>query len=276
VAERANNGEPVVDHLAEVWSSLAAACEHLDDEQWSFQTDCPGWSVKDQLAHLIGVERMLLGEPSPASPAPIPGYVRNSIGELNEGWVAARRPLPGNDVLAEFVETTGRRMESLRAMSPEDFDVVGPSPLGQVPYREFMETRVIDSWAHEQDVRRALGRPGGRNGPGEATSLGRCFHAMPFVVGKRVAPPDGTTVRFDVAGDLGHQLLVGMDGARASVVTSTPAEAPSVALAMDQETFWRLGFGRVGSDEVLASHSVTFDGDEALGHRVLEAMAFMI
>ena len=270
-----SNREQVVDHLGEVWTSLSLACGHLDDHQWALSTDCPGWSVKDQLSHLIGVERMLLGEPSPAS-VPAAEHVRNPVGQLNEAWVAARRSVPGDEVLAEFVETTDRRLESLRAMSPEKFDVIGPSPIGQVPYREFMETRVIDSWAHEQDVRRALGRPGGRNGPGEATSLERCFAAMPFVVGKRVAPPDGTTVRFDIVGELGAQQLVGMDGGRASIVTSTSFELPTVALVMDQDTFWRLGFGRVGSDEALASGSVTLDGDVELGRRALDAMGFMI
>ena len=71
---------------------------------------------------------------------------------------------------------------------------MGWSPVGEVPYREFMETRVLDTWAHEQDIRRALGRPGGRNGVGETVTLDRCEQTMPFVVGKRVAPPDGTSV----------------------------------------------------------------------------------
>jgi uncharacterized protein (TIGR03083 family) len=268
--------EPVVEHLAEVWSSLTTACQRLDRRQWTLPTDCPGWSVKDQLSHLVGVERMVLGEPSPPASAPSPDHVRNPIGETNEGWVEARRPLPGDQVLAEFVEVTGRRLESLRAMSSKDFDVVGPSALGPVPYREFMDQRVMDTWAHEQDVRRALGRPGGRNGPGEAVSIDRCFRAMPFVVGKRVAPPGGTTVRFDVHGDLGRRVLVGMEGARAAFVTRAPDEAPSVVLEMDQATFWRLGFGRVGSDEALGSAAVRVGGDSALGRRVVDAMGFMI
>ena len=276
MAKTQPNREPVVDDLGEVWSSLATACEHLGEPQWELPTDCPGWSVKDQLSHLIGVERMLLGEPSPPTPAATPDHVLNPIGEINEAWVGVRRPLPGDEVLAEFVQTTGRRLASLHAMSPEEFEVVGPSPIGQVPYREFMETRVIDSWAHEQDVRRSLERPGGRNGPGEAISLDRCARAMPFVVGKRVAPPDGTTLRFDVVGDLGRQVLVRMDGARASLAPSTSAPSPAVVLSMDQESFWRLGFGRVASSEVLASGAVILDGDAELGRRVLGAMAFMI
>jgi uncharacterized protein (TIGR03083 family) len=276
MATSPSDAEPVVAHLGEVWASLTSACEHLDDRQWGLSTDCPGWSVKDQLSHLIGVERLLLRDPPPPAPAPTPEHVRNPIGELNEAWVAARRPLPGDAVLAEFVEVTGRRLEALRAMRPDEFDVVGPSALGQVPYREFMEQRVMDSWAHEQDVRKALGRPGGRNGPGEAISLERCFRAMPFVVGKRVAPPDATSVRFDVNGELGRRVLVGVHGERASVVTSPSGGGPSVTLSMDQETFWRLGFGRVRPDEVFASGTVRVEGDVALGHRVLGAMAFMI
>jgi uncharacterized protein (TIGR03083 family) len=276
VAKEPANREPVVDHLGEVWTSLSGACEHLDDAEWGFPTDCPGWSVRDQLSHLIGVERMLLGEPSPQAPGATPDHVRNPIGEINEGWVEVRRTRPGDEVLTEFVETTGRRLEVLRAMSPAEFDVIGPSPVGQVPYREFMETRVIDSWAHEQDVRRALGRPGGRNGPGEATSLDRCERAMPFVVGKRVAPPDRTVVCFDVAGDLGRQVVVGMDGARASLLPTTSGSSPTAVLSMDQETFWRLGFGRVEPAEVLATGAVTLEGDVVLGNRVLGAMSFMI
>ena len=161
-------------------------------------------------------------------------------------------------------------------MSSDEFDVVGPSPVGQVPYREFMETRVIDSWAHEQDVRRALDRPGGRNGPGEATSLDRCVRAMPFVVGKRVAPPDGTTVRFDVVGDLGGQVLVEMDDSRASIMDPAPDRPPTVVLEMDQESFWRLGFGRLEPETAMATGAVILDGDVVLGRRVLDAMAFMI
>ncbi len=244
--------------------------------QWDLATDCPGWTVKDQLSHLIGIERLLLGDPPPPPLEVVPDHVTNAFGELNEAWVAARRAMPGNEVLEEFIETTNRRFDALRAMPKAKFDEVGWSPVGQVPYREFMETRVLDTWAHEQDVRRALGRPGGRNGAGEATTLDRCERSMPFVVGKRVAPPDGTTVLFAVVGVMGRKVNVQMDGGRASLAPFPPDEVPSVTLNMDQEAFWRLGFGRVEPARVLATGEVRIDGDIALGHQVVESMAFMI
>ncbi len=200
----------------------------------------------------------------------------NSLGEINEAWVEARRLLPGNDVLAEFVDTTQRRLGVLRAKPGDEFDTLGWSPAGEVPYREFMQLRLLDSWAHEQDVRRSIGRPGGRNGVGEAAVLDRCEKTMAFVVGERVAPPDGTTVVFGVTGVMGRQIVVSMDAGRAALVASPPAATPAVVLTMDQEIFWRLGFGRVEPTRVLASSQVRVDGDVATGHRVLESMAFMI
>jgi uncharacterized protein (TIGR03083 family) len=270
------NNEPVVDHMTQVWASLVGACEQMRAVGWDLATDCPGWTVKDQLSHLVGIERMLLGDPAPPPLDEVPDHVTNAFGEINEAWVEARRPVPGGEVLAEFVETTNRRLDALRGMPMATFDEVGWSPVGEVPYREFMETRILDSWAHEQDIRRALGRPGGRNGVGEAMTLDRCDRAMPYVVGKRVAPPDGTSVLFAVVGVMGRQVNVRVSDGRASLMPAPSSEEPTVTLTMDQEAFWRLGFGRVEPARVVATGQVRVEGDMAIGHKVLESMAFMI
>ncbi len=268
--------EPVIDELTEVWASVVTACAQVDEEQWARPTDCPGWSVKDNLSHLIGIERMLLGDPSPPGLTEVPAHVRNPFGEVNEAWVEARRGVPGSEVLAEFVDTTNRRIDALVALTADQFDTVGWSPVGDVPYREFMTTRVIDTWAHEQDIRRALGRPGGRNGAGEQVVLDRCAQTMPYVVGKKVAPPDGTSVLFSVNGVMGRHILVTVAGGRAAADPAPPARPPTVTLSMDQDEFWRRCYGRLGPDEVASAGSVVIEGDVDLGRRVLAGMAFMI
>ena len=171
---------------------------------------------------------------------------------------------------------TARRLDELRALPAGRFDQVGWSPVGEVTYREFLTTRVQDSWAHEQDVRQSLGRPGGRNGAGEQAVLDRCADTMPYVVGKRVAPPEWTTVLFVVTGVLGRRIPVTMFDGRA-VSGPDPGTATATAtLTSDQDTFWRLGFGRLDPERALGSGLVRIDGDVALGHRVLGAMTFMV
>ncbi len=108
---------------------------------------------------------------------------------------------------------------------------------------------------------------------GESTVLDRCTRAMPFVVGKRVAPPDGTCVVFTVTGVLGRQVPVLVQDGRA-VPADMPTGSPAVVLTMDQETFWRLGLGRVHPARALSTGRARIEGDIALGHRVIESMPF--
>jgi uncharacterized protein (TIGR03083 family) len=266
--------EPVIGALEAVWHSTASACEGLRPEEWELPTDCPGWTVRDQISHLIGIERTLLGDAPPAPADPAPRHVKNDFGRVNEAWVAARRAVPGDEVLAEFAAVTERRLEALRAMPPERFDEVGWSPVGQVPYRQFMDVRVFDSWVHEQDVRRALGRPGGRGGPGEAVTLDRVASIMPFVVGRNVRPPEGTTVVWSLSGGAPREVAVEVAGGRGRVAASVPPE-PTARLAMDSEVFWRLGCGRLAAADALDAGDVVISGDVDLGRRVLESMNFM-
>lgn len=271
------HGEPAIDDLIEVWGSVVAACEGIDVDAWDLPTDCPGWTVKDQISHLIGIERMLLGEPAPPALDQLPSHVKNDFGALNEAWVASLRPVPGPQVLAEFIEVTDRRIGELEAMPPARFDEIGWSPVGEAPYRIMLGTRVLDAWAHEQDIRLAVGRPGGRNGRGEAVVLDRCEETMPYVVGKRAAPPDGTVVRFVVEGELGRSITVRVAGGRAATVPAPAADIePTVTLTTDQATFWRLAYGRMSAATALADQLIRLDGDTALGRRVLDGMAFMI
>jgi uncharacterized protein (TIGR03083 family) len=270
-----SNAEPVIDRMVQVWASMVEACQGLDAEQWARPTDCPGWTVKDQLSHCVGIERMILGDPAALPLDAVPAHVGNAIGAMNEACVEARRSVPGAEVLAEFVEATNRRIDALEAMTAEEFDAMGWSPLGEAPYREFMETRIVDTWAHEQDIRRALDRPGGRNGAGEEATLDWCERMMPYVVGKRVAPPEGAVVLIAVAGVLGRRIAIRTEAGRAAA-TPEPTSPPAVTLSLDQATFWLLCLGREAAGPTLATGRVLVEGDQAIGRRMLGSMAFMI
>ncbi len=268
--------EPLISRFEEVWHDVAALCTGLDAQQWATPTECPGWSVHDNVAHMIGTERMLLGEQPSAAATDAP-HVRNDIGKANEAWIATYRGWDGAKLLDEFNAVTGRRLDALRAMSTEDWDREGFTPEGPGPYRLFMEIRVFDCWYHDQDIREALGRPGFLDGPVADLSIGRIPpKALGYVVGKKAATPPGTIVVFDVAGTPPIVATVTVPPQGRAVVTPGAADDASVTISTDRRTFTRLAGGRWTGDEARTRGVVRVDGDEALGARIVDNLAFTI
>jgi uncharacterized protein (TIGR03083 family) len=269
--------EPLVSMFEDVWGDIAALCDGLTDEQWERATDCPGWSVRDNVAHMIGTERMLLGEQPEAPPVDDAPHVRNDIGKANEQWIATYRPLNGKEVLDEFRAVTAKRLDALRAMTDEDWNREGFTPEGPGPYRSFMAIRVFDCWYHDQDMREALDEPGYLEGPVADLSLGRIPpKGLPYVVGKKASAPPGSTVVFEVSGSppIVAAVHVPPEG-RAVLLDSAPA-SPAVTLGMDRRTFSRLAGGRWNGDRARAAGSIRTEGDQELGRRVVDNMAFTI
>ncbi len=261
--------------LGETWGGLSDVTHELSAGEWSLPTECPGWDVKDQLSHLIGIERSIMGEPEPAWNAPLGEHVKNDFAARNERWIAVRRPFPGPTVRDEFVEVTRTRLAQLEALDEDEWAAVGWSPVGDVPRATFMEVRVFDSWVHEQDARRALDRPGGSGNRASALSLRRVQGAMPFVVGKQAGCVEGTSVRFDVAGPGGdaRSFTVAVEGGRARPVGDEVD--PTATLSLSSIDFVRLGCGRATAEQVEAAGGVGLRGDAAVGRSVLGAMNFM-
>jgi uncharacterized protein (TIGR03083 family) len=146
--------------------------------------------------------------------------------------VDLRRPLPPAAVLAELASVLDRRLRQLREMAADGADPeVDTLFWGRQPLSRSMRTRVFDAWAHEQDVRRATGRQGGLDSPAAQVTCAFLTRVLPTVV-HRAGLPDGTTVRFDVAGEQEIHETVG-DG------------PPQVSVSTDWDTFVRLACGRV-------------------------------
>jgi uncharacterized protein (TIGR03083 family) len=114
---------------------IALARDHVDElDQPAPAT--PGWRVRDVLSHVGGVcDDILHG---------------NLEGVATDAWTAAqvdkRRSWPASEILDDW-ERNGDAMDALLASLPS-----GRS--GQL---------LFDTWTHEQDVRGALGLPGGRD-----------------------------------------------------------------------------------------------------------------
>jgi uncharacterized protein (TIGR03083 family) len=265
--------EPIVDVLENEWAAIAALASTFSDEEWELPTALPGWTVRDNVSHVIGIERSLLGDPAPEVDL---GHIDRIAGDpfasIIECWVEARRTTPGPEVAAELDEVVVRRLEQLRSMTDEDFDRVGWSPIGEVPYRRFMVVRVFDCWMHEQDMRRAVGREGHLEGPAVDVALEHFTTALGFVVGKKAGAPQGSSVVFDVDGPTRRRYGVAVEG-RAQLVDPAPDD-PTVTISLPLTSFVALGGGRWSAEEARAAGELEITGDIELGERVLANMGF--
>jgi uncharacterized protein (TIGR03083 family) len=265
----------MVDALDEVWTRLATLGADLTEEEWKRPTDVPGWSVQDNLTHLTDLEAMILGRPAPDHTPP-EGlvHVKNDPGVRNERFVDSRRAWSGADALAEFRELTAERIAGLRALDTAGFDADSWTPQGPGTVRTLLPFRIFDSYAHEQDMRRAVGRPGDTDGRAAELTLDTMGTAMPFVVGKKVGAPDGSTVVFSLTDPLARVVAIQVADGRAKPVEPAPDD-PAVRLTMSTVTFERLGCGRVDPDAVLDAGEVTVTGDQELGRRIVAEMNYM-
>jgi uncharacterized protein (TIGR03083 family) len=197
--------------------------------------------------------------------------VTEVISAYTAAGVEARRDRTPAELTAEFAAAVELRTGRLTQL-PDDPSAPAPITPGGVPWswNTLLRNRSVDVWVHEQDIRRATGRPGGLDSTGAQVAVMTFSFAMPYVLGKRVKPPALSTVRWNVTGETPLELAVrvGEDGRAGAIDT---LEEPSVTLSMSTETFTVLTAGRRTPDQV----DVGIEGDHALGRATLAAMAIL-
>ena len=273
-AAPAADDRALLGHLVDVWeraaSDVVALLRSLGPDDWDRPTDLPGWDVRAVAAHLAHLESELAGFPQQQVEVPDAPHVHGLMGQFTEAGVVARAGWTTDAVVDELESSVATRLAALRADPPTDASAPGPGFAGLIgwSWRTLLSNRPLDLWVHEQDLRRAVGRPGGLDSPAATHVVGVLARALPFVLGKKVGAEPGRSVRLVVTGEqpLDVAAVVGPDGrgARCDV-----PEAPTATLEMDTETFVVRSSGRRAATEV----TVTVSGDAELAHRVLDALA---
>jgi uncharacterized protein (TIGR03083 family) len=263
----------------EAWQSSVAdvlvLLRALDDEDWARPTDLPGWDVHAVAAHLAHLESELAGVEQAVVEVPELAHIRSPMGRYTEMGPLARTSAAPDAVIDELERSAGARLAMLGENPPSDGAGRPPITPGGIgwDWETLLSNRVVDMWMHEQDIRRATGRPGGMDSPGAAHTAAVFVGSFGYAVGKRVAPPAGTTVVLEVTGANPVRLAVQVNpegrAVRVADDAAAPAAEPAVGLRMDTETFIVLGGGRRSPEEV----DVAVVGDRELGRRVLAAMA---
>jgi uncharacterized protein (TIGR03083 family) len=256
-------GPDLVAAFAECWDSLISVGCALDEAQWAEPSLCPGWTCRDALIHLTSAEMGFADwTPSPEPPSDVISAAARTL-----------RKQSGAEVLAAFEVATRRRLEQLGNMSDADLDRQGWTAAGPGAYRRYMEIRVFDTWAHEQDIRVPLGLSGHLEGRGPAMSLDEAHIAFGYLVGKRAGLPDGSSVQVSVTGPNARDLYAVVEG-RARVVDLVAD--PACTVTTDFLTFMLLCCGRIEPDGPIGDGRLTLGGDVALAGQVARNLRFTI
>jgi uncharacterized protein (TIGR03084 family) len=139
--------------LAAEQRALDAVVAGLTDEQWRAATPSPGWTVADQIGHLTyfdGAAATAIVDPDAFG-----AMARQLVERPDEiETLTLHRHLAPPDLLATWRATRQRLAEA--AATLEDGSRVawyGPS----MGAKSFLTARLMESWAHGQDVAAAVG-----------------------------------------------------------------------------------------------------------------------
>lgn len=251
------------------WKGAAADVEELllalDEEDWSRETDCPGWTVRDVAAHLAAIEAELAGAPGPRPDQAT--AASNVSAAYTQAGIEERRDRTPGELIDEFTDAVQRRAAELDADPPTDPEATPPRNPGGIgwDWQTLLRNRVVDLWVHEQDIRRAVGRPGDLDTPAAHVVTETFLAALPYVIGKRADARPGTRVVVVVDGRE-RAYEVGGDG-RCRPVDTAPAD-PTTRLELDAETLAMLGAGRRDPLTV----RVAISGDRDLAERILHGL----
>lgn len=230
--------------------------EELTDKEWLAPTECPDWTVADIYAHLIGTELwMIAGHPRP-----------DSYRAWSQRPVAARRDMTRDEILDELRDVYDERDAQVRAYPP---DPGGPAVTAQgqpVSLGFLLVVRAFDTWVHEQDIRRAVGRPGNLDSPGALIARDLFLGSLPRIVAHDARAEPGQIFRLTVTGEVEFDEAVIVDANRRGQLAAPVDAGPATAhVSLAWESFARLACGRI---ELRAARG-QLSGDERFAGRVL-------
>ena len=252
-------------------TQVADLVSPLSDDQWHADTPCPGWQVADVVAHLADFESFLSGNPR-ATDEPdwvtLP-HVIGETGKFIELGVQARRGTSKAELIAELRELIELRRTILNTDTGDlNSQVRGPFG-GPITLERALTMRGFDTWIHEQDIRDAIGQPGGWSGLPFEVALSTLISALPVVWGKNSKPPVNAVLKV-VISDLASEVLVRLDDdGRARFIE---LGEPTVQLTISVSDLVHLMCGRVAANNPEFLERIDVTGPDDLVQRLIVGM----
>ncbi|MFJ6867682.1 maleylpyruvate isomerase family mycothiol-dependent enzyme [Streptomyces termitum] len=267
---------PSLQNYADAWThsieAIAELVQPLVEGEWNRATPCPGWSVRDIVSHVIGMETEMLGDPRPIHSLPRDLYhVRGDFARYMEVQVDVRRHHTAPEMTSELEYILIRRARQLRNETRSPDHVIRAPLSTEQTLEQGYRLRAFDTWVHEQDLRAALGVPGNLDSPGAYVVRDLLLEALPKVVAKDAGAPANSAVVVDVTGPVEFLRTVRVDSEGRGTIDGAPSLGPAVTLATDWETYSRLACGRIRPDE--AEDRIKTEGDPELAAAILARFA---
>ncbi|MEV7524933.1 TIGR03084 family metal-binding protein [Streptomyces sp. NPDC091371] len=154
--------DPSADAVTAVYADLREEGRELDslvaeltDAQWALPTPAPGWSISHQIAHLHWTDRAALLSLTDATAfgRMVEEALKAPDSFVDEGAEEGAK-LPPGELAARWRSTRTALDEALAAASPDTrFPWYGPP----MKAASMASARLMETWAHGQDVADALG-----------------------------------------------------------------------------------------------------------------------
>ncbi|MEM7139400.1 MAG: maleylpyruvate isomerase family mycothiol-dependent enzyme [Actinomycetota bacterium] len=235
----------------------------LSVDEMATQSLCPDWSVRAVITHALGVEVVLTGwAPSAEAPPPF---------EKMGAWEAEASGLSPADFASRVQEITADRLAHLESLDESALEAAAFTPTGLGTYEGFLQIRVFDLWIHARDIAIPLGEVLDDSGPAAEMTLNEVDGAVGYIVGKKIALPEGKSIVFSVRGGVERDISVVVDG-RATRVDEVPS--PDVTLRADVGTFVMLAAGRIEPQEQLDAGTISWAGDDEWGRTAALNLAY--
>lgn len=135
--------QSAVEALRADHGSLVTILDDLSPEEWAAETGCPGWSVKDLVAHLATLFHLVV------DPASLPSVPEGSPTEQNmEVYVASRAEWTPRSVRDDYVTTAGEAFGRLDWMLTQPDVRVPLGDLGTYPLDMVPTSFAFDHYTH--------------------------------------------------------------------------------------------------------------------------------
>jgi uncharacterized protein (TIGR03084 family) len=144
--------EAITADLVAEHESLDALVRELPPDAWEVPTPAAGWAVRDQISHLwFFDDRAILAATEPDA------FVADAASLLSaarDPSVEHGRSVPPDQLLEDWRQGRARMVELFRGLDPTARIVWYGPAMGA---RSFATARLMETWAHGQDVADAVG-----------------------------------------------------------------------------------------------------------------------